>query len=123
MRFIISGGAVHAALAPLATRVIDYLAYGDRDVRTEILEDVEGEVVDLCCGVGLSTLAGTVGVDTSPEMLAVAKTMTDARFELGNAETFGATDAYDVATIMFGLHEMPQWARWRVISNAMRIAA
>ena len=101
------GGAIHALLATVATRVIDHLAYGGRDVRAEVLEDVDGSVVDLCCGVGLSTKVGSVGVDTSPEMIAMAKTVGGADFRVGNAEDFGEDGEYDVATLMFGLHEMP----------------
>ena len=116
------GGAVHAFIAPLATRLIDRFAYGGRDVRAEVLEDVHGSVVDLCCGVGMSTKAGGVGIDTSPQMVAVAKSSQHATFHVANAEDFGSDDTYDVATLMFGLHEMPREARLTVIANAMRIA-
>ena len=50
-------GMLHALAAPMATRIIDILAYEGRDVRAELLQDI-GEhetVVDLCCGTGLST--------------------------------------------------------------------
>ena len=43
-------------------------------------------------------------------------------FVQGNAEEWGETDSCDVATVMYGMHEMPQGARRRVIRNAMRIA-
>ena len=43
-------------------------------------------------------------------------------FVQGNAEEWGETDSCAVATIMYGMHEMPQGARRRVIRNAMRIA-
>ena len=32
------------------------------------------------------------------------------------------TDGTDIATVMFGMHEMPQEARRRVLRNALRIA-
>eukprot|EP00985_Skeletonema_marinoi_P018596 scaffold10417_cov137-Skeletonema_marinoi.AAC.20 len=83
------GGAIHAAMAPFATKMIDVKAYGGQDVRKLISEelrvklDVDGaRVCDLCCGVGISTRALgkafhdaelIVGVDTSPEMISMAK--------------------------------------------------
>lgn len=122
------GGAVHAAVAPAATALIDQLAYGGRDVRRELLERVVrpgDRVVDLACGTGTSTHPRGVGVDTSAEMLRVARRRAarDARFVRGNAETFGDDGAYDVATVFFALHEMPGWARQRVLRNARRISA
>ena len=53
-----AGGGLHAARAPLATRVIDRVAYDGRDVRQEALDarvPRTATVVDLCCGVGTST--------------------------------------------------------------------
>ena len=46
----------------------------------------------------------------------------DADFVVANAEDFGHADAYDVATIMFALHEMPAAGRAAVLQNALRIA-
>lgn len=81
------GGAFHAAMAPLATKIIDWKAYDGEDVRRSIAHELRGlvrgraRVVDLCCGVGMSTRAleaefadaeSVVGVDTSGEMLSVA---------------------------------------------------
>lgn len=79
-------GAVHAALAPLSTKLIDVLAYGGKDVRQMVrtnyasrcdsfvfahdlyslqvanelsqkVKSSKARVVDLCCGVGISTRA------------------------------------------------------------------
>jgi len=57
-------------------------------------------------------------------MLAVARLRRGdvQHFEEGNAETWGETGSCDVATVMFGMHEMPADARRRVIRNALRIA-
>jgi ubiquinone/menaquinone biosynthesis C-methylase UbiE len=82
------GGAFHAALAPLATKIIDWKAYDGVDVRKSISRELRtlfgtgARVVDLCCGVGMSTRAleaeffdaeFVVGVDTSSEMLSMAR--------------------------------------------------
>ena len=32
------------------------------------------------------------------------------------------TDSFDIATVMYGMHEMPAYARRRVIRNALRVA-
>lgn len=122
-----AGGQVHASLARFATHAIDVLAYDGRDVRRELLDAHvrPGErVVDLCCGTGTSTRYGGVGVDTSPCMLREARWRRGptGSFVQANAETFGDDDAYDVATVFFALHEMPEWARRRVLANAARIA-
>ena len=123
------GGALHAALAPAATRIIDAAAYGGKDVRAELLQTLpaDADVLDLCCGVGLSTRANATGVDTSPQMVAMAQVLSaqagrGCAFQLGNAETFGAADEYDVATVFFALHEMPAAGRRAVLHNALRVA-
>mmetsp|Transcript_29692 Transcript_29692/g.62996 ORF Transcript_29692/g.62996 Transcript_29692/m.62996 type:complete len:335 (-) Transcript_29692:426-1430(-) len=83
------GGAVHAAVAPLATKLIDVKAYGGEDVRKNIAHELRtlvnktgARVADLCCGVGMSTRAlesafhdaeFVTGVDTSPEMISMAQ--------------------------------------------------
>lgn len=117
-------GAVHAILAPAATRAIDRAAYGGRDVRAALLDahtTPSDEVVDLCCGVGLST--ASVGVDTSPQMVEVARRLhANKTFWVGNAEDWGDTNGHDVATIFFALHEMPVHGRAAVLRNALRVA-
>jgi ubiquinone/menaquinone biosynthesis C-methylase UbiE len=82
-------GGVHAVMTPLVTRMIDDIPYGGIDARnvvTEYLRKYTNKpnacILDLCCGVGMSTRALSnafqdaefiVGVDTSPEMLSVAR--------------------------------------------------
>lgn len=121
------GGAIHALFAPVATKIIDNTAYKGRNVREELLDKYvhwDASVVDLCCGVGFSTRA--LGVDASPQMIRMARVRShnneSLTFEVGNAETFGETKRYDVATLMFALHEMPRKGRRAVISNAQRIS-
>lgn len=82
------GGAFHAIMAPLATKIIDSKAYDGEDVRKKISRELRtlfsqgARVVDLCCGVGMSTRAlegefsdakFVLGVDTSREMLSMAR--------------------------------------------------
>ena len=142
-------GGLHAALAPLSTRLIDRVAYEGVDLRASVLgAHAEGKekVADLCCGVGMSTR--DVGVDTSAQMVGMARLL-EARgrekewgtkkkgvrgagrvgrgvgrreFEVGNAETWGEAGAYDASTCMFAMHEMPRDARRRVLSNMLRIS-
>lgn len=121
------GGAAHALLAPVATRIIDRVAYGGRDVRRELLRahvPPGATVVDLCCGVGTSTLQ--VGVDTSPQMIEVARRLRGGAqprtFHVGNAEDWGEDQSFDVATVFFALHEMPPEGRAKVVANARRLA-
>lgn len=122
-------GLLHAFVVPLATHAIDRYAYDGVDARKLIHEaefTAEDEVVDLCCGVGFSSARNgrVTGVDTSSAMLAVARLRRPdvQQFVEGNAETWGETDSCDVATVMFGTHEMPADARRRIIRNALRIA-
>lgn len=82
-------GMFHALMAPIATTIIDNAAYDGQDVRMMIssyLNDLvckkNARVLDLCCGVGISTRALhnafsdaeiVLGLDTSKEMLTMAK--------------------------------------------------
>ena len=82
-------GAIHAALAPLETKLIDFSAYRGENVRITIAKGLRqkvgkanANVLDLCCGVGMSTralqgafqdAAVILGVDTSKEMIAMAE--------------------------------------------------
>ena len=65
-------------VVPIATHAIDRFAYDGCDVRKRIHEELipdEYEVVDLGCGVGFSAARNgkCIGVDTSEQMLAVAR--------------------------------------------------
>ena len=66
------GGLFHSVVAPLATKLIDKLAYDDRDIRDEISSmlanygdggsvvkgtEEELKILDIGCGVGMSTRA------------------------------------------------------------------
>jgi trans-aconitate methyltransferase len=115
-------GALHASLAPLSTAIIDRIAYDGLNVR-QAVKDLyfDKKSIDFCCGVGFST--GQVGVDTSIPMVSVAKLLhRDKTFHLGNSEDWGGDSEFDVATCMFGFHEMPSHGRQNVLQNMLRVA-
>jgi len=122
-------GLLHALVVPIATHAIDRFAYMGVDAR-KLLHEVEfpadATVVDLCAGVGFSSARNghVTCVDTSAQMLAVARLRRPdiKHFETGNAETWGESESFDIATLMFGTHEMPAHARRRVVRNALRLA-
>lgn len=177
------GGAVHAAMAPLATKMIDIKAYGGIDVRALISQELrekvnktQARVIDLCSGVGMSTRAlekafhdaeYVVGVDTSQEMIRMAEGI--SRHEFGFNKAFGRhiqgismlitkgleafpaalneesnpcpsigkckasyrvcnaestsypSSMFDLVTIMYGFHEVPEAGRARIIHEAQRL--
>ena len=118
------GGKFHANLAPVARRVIDYISYEGINIRQDILSEYrEKEVLDFCCGIGDSTSDFGTGVDTSMEMLKVAKKLNnDKKFCFGNAENYKPSKEFDIVTCMFAFHEMPLEAQMNVIENGKKIA-
>lgn len=155
-------GMCHAHIAPFATTLINQLAYDGEDVRSTIgqfLYDLvnkdHARVLDLCCGVGISTRAVksaftdadiVVGVDTSPEMISMARALekrdeivdeakglfkglfgmkeTPQRIQYakGNAErTIFPEKSFDLVTIMFAFHEAPKSGRYRMLREARRV--
>jgi ubiquinone/menaquinone biosynthesis C-methylase UbiE len=155
-------GALHAALAPISTKMIDMVAYNGTDVRFMVAEELstkikssQARVADLCCGVGFSTQAlrkafpnaeTVIGVDTSNEMITMAKFLslhlatlkpivnffservakicggTAATFKIGNAEnTLLPAKSFDLVTIMYAFHEAPREGRERILQEAYRL--
>ena len=97
------------------------------------------DILDIGCSVGLSTLplhryytekqnnpVRTVGLDLSPYMLAVAKII-DEKQEIfqwihGLAENTNLPDScFDVVTLQFVLHELPNNATREILQEALRI--
>lgn len=92
-------GSIHAVLAPVSTKIIDVLAYDGDNIRNRVARKLSRmvrarairtgkspRVLDMCCGVGISTRAlqdafpeseMVVGVDTSLEMINVAGFLTN----------------------------------------------
>ena len=68
------GGKIHATIGIFATKLIDNISYKGINIRNEIMQEYkENSVLDLCCGIGESTIDFGTGIDTSPEMISVAK--------------------------------------------------
>tara|TARA_B100001769_G_C22106680_1_gene597967 strand:+ start:1836 stop:2555 length:720 start_codon:yes stop_codon:yes gene_type:complete len=132
------GGKIHASLARPITRLIDTIAYNGDDIRDIILENLKKDglienplfISDWCCGAAMSTDAlrnnfknsSIVGVDTSNEMIKVAKkdSNSNAKFLIDDAETVELENKADLITIMFGFHEIPQEGRITILKNAIK---
>lgn len=97
------------------------------------------DILDVGCSVGISTLAlhrhyihkqegkvRTIGLDLSPYMLAVAKTL-DANCEIAEwiharAEATGLpSDSFDLITLQFVTHELPRKPAVDIFREALRL--
>lgn len=119
-------GKVHAEAALLSTKIIDRIRYNGRNIRKEIMNEYKNNtVLDFCCGIGISTTKNGVGIDTSSEMLSVAKKYKfnkNKKFYLENAENYKPDQEFDIVTCMFAFHEMPLSAHIKIVNNAFKIA-
>lgn len=112
-------GFVHALVAQPATKIIDLLAYNNINVRNILHTE---DSVDLGCGVGLSTSPGQIGVDSSKEMLQIAKYLhPSCKFYRGLAEKWGSENMTKCVSISFMLHEQDRNRRIKILKNAYRI--
>lgn len=130
-------GAIHAELAPIFTKLIDIRAYNGRNIRQEIIDKMQNKekngkpnnkILDLCCGVGVST--AQYGIDTSPQMISKAKRhFPNKKFIVENAENIWKSNYLDfftnidIVTCMFAFHEMPEYAHEKIINNSLRLAS
>lgn len=130
-------GAIHAEFAPLSIKLIDIRAYNGRNIRQEIIDKLENKksngeptnkILDLCCGVGIST--AQYGIDTSPQMINKAKRKyPNKKFIVENSENFWKSNhldfftEIDIITCMFAFHEMPEYAHEKIINNSLRLAS
>ena len=119
-------GSVHSLIAPLFTLYTDTTIYG-RNLRKEIVdnEGADKTILDVGCGTGFSTsgVAGSKGLDVSKEMLATARTIfPDKDFEQGHIEEWIPDKQYDIVTMMFLFHEVPQESRLNIIEILKSIA-
>lgn len=96
-------------------------------------------ILDLGCSVGISTLTlhhyyaqkqtnsvNTIGLDLSPYMLAVAKVKDEEKeikeWKHGLAENTDFSDnSFDLVTLQFVLHELPEIASKAIFKEALRI--
>jgi hypothetical protein len=122
------GGKIHAQVAPLFTKFIDYKRYNGRDIRKEIIDNTKDYYknplifFDLCSGVGYST--DKFGLDTSMEMILKSRSLfPKKRIFFGNAENYQPEFDVDIVTCMFAFHEMPLKAQENVIENSLDMAS
>lgn len=116
-------GHIHSMLAPFATILIDYIAYNKTNIRHNIINNIPNKysVLDLCCGIGLSTRNNATGIDTSNQMLNIAKLLNkNNTYFCLNAENISHLDNFDVTTLMFATHEIPSVNRKNIINNALK---
>ena len=116
-------GNLHSILAPIASHLIDRLAYNNTNIRHSILDTIPNNysVLDLCCGIGYSTKKNGIGIDTSNEMLSIAKLLnTDNKYINMNAENITTLYNFDVITLFFATHEIPSIYRRKIIDNALK---
>eukprot|EP00980_Cylindrotheca_fusiformis_P021391 scaffold8259_cov143-Cylindrotheca_fusiformis.AAC.9 len=106
-------GSLHAIMAPLATKIIDVAAYKGENVRDAIAMGLRAQintpkpaVVDLACGVGMSTrsllkafpkASKLVAVDTSAEMLHMAE-------EYANPKSIACKAVEMISDVLFRAH-------------------
>ena len=101
----------------------------DFSVRSIVAEAINGEsrfasVVDLGCGVGMSTPSGAMGVDIDNRLVGMAKIQNrQASFVVGDARTFGKDGQFDVALLSFVLSTVPDASRSAILRNALRISS
>jgi SAM-dependent methyltransferase len=82
---------------------------------------------ELCCGLRADKTHRVAGVEMSRRMLQYARahsTFDDIIYEYGDATNLSAIDAgaYDYATMLFLLHEIPRAQRLRALNEALRVA-
>ena len=131
------GGWLHATVSPFATKMIDDIRYDGYNIREEIIDRYVNDfnskfknrpkIIDLCCGVGISTYHNSTGIDSSIQMIEKAKKISkeensNKKFIFGNAEIYGKDNEFDCATIMFAMHEIPDYGHINIIENCKRIS-
>ena len=117
-------GKLHAEMAPVFTKAINAFAYEGMDVRKELHSRLDKNLskLDLCCGVGFSTPDyNSIGVDSSSPMINKARELFPYKnFELGNAENYKPDEDVDITSICFAFHEMPQFARLKILDRVSK---
>lgn len=120
-------GHIHSLIAPGFTMYTEKILY-DCDVRDEILNKVDSKktILDVGCGTGFSTSSneGSLGIDTSNEMLKTAQLIFPKKnFSFSHIEEWDINDKFDIVTIMFMFHEVPQESRLNIINLIKKIAS
>lgn len=112
---------IHSYFAKPFTNFLDTHIY-KMNVRKKLfnLYSENDSVIDLGCGVGLSTppLKNAIGVDISNNMILQAeKNFPEKHFEIANIENFYPDEAFDYAQLSFVFHEIPQEKRKKIIER------
>ena len=116
-------GNIHALSTPYFTKLIDIKAYKGINIRKQIYDTFEGDVLDMCCGTGFSTKPGNTGIDTSHEMLRFSNLFNPGSvYKFGNAETYGKDSEFDIVSCMFGFHEFSKEGHIKIVENCKRVA-
>jgi len=110
-------------------RVVEPLLTGVHGFIVDNLPDAD-RVIDACCGTGglarriANTGREVVGVDLSPRNIAFARERHPSlSFEVADVARLPYEDeAFDVATVVMALHEMPQACRVPVLAELSRVA-
>jgi len=109
---------LHALVVPFSLEQIKKYEHKGQDIRDDVFKMLPkskfANVVDFCCGVGISTIPGGIGVDTSKAMLKAANCRmrkeplnSERKFIEGNCETYGEDNSVDAVTCFLATHEMP----------------
>ena len=123
-------GDIHAKGVPIATKIIDILAYNNRNVRQEIADELfkrvnqKSNVIDLGSSTGMMTTClwnagfkNLSALDASPQMLKYAKMRLPKEVDLvlGNAGL--QVPSGDSYVCSFVMHELPSVARKAILKN------
>ena len=123
-------GDIHAKGVPIATKIIDVLAYNKRNVRKEIADELfkisnpTSNVIDLGSSTGMMTTSlwdagfkNLSALDASPQMLKYAKMRLPKEVDLvlGNAGI--DVPVGDIYVCSFVMHELPSVARNAILKN------
>lgn len=131
----------HALVAPIFTSYLDKSVY-KADLRYHaldyfvkpILDKNISKVLDVGCGTGISSRtirkvwpnSSVLGIDTAPAMLNMAESLTSdhkLKFSFGNPHDYQMDDKeFDLATVMYVLHEAPKEARAHMLKRLARKA-
>ena len=116
--------------------VYDIVEIFARHIREKVVSDSDlspgARVLDMACGTGSQSIAfakygfSVVSVDLSPDMLARAKKKIrkgyDVTFLCQDASSIPYADShFDLATVSFGLHDMPEGIGVAVLREMRRV--
>ncbi|ARV57658.1 SAM-dependent methyltransferase [Nostocales cyanobacterium HT-58-2] len=136
LEFEVAAHTVHAGIWQGAGAQGDpMLRQSYHDILKKQISNEPQDILDLGCGVGLSTFAlqkvyphaKITGLDLSPYFLAVAKYRNEQRHANINwihaaAESTRLPDAsFDLISIFLMCHELPQAATWQIFAEAKRL--